>query len=240
MTVLFRPRQSLYIPGVEVLQPRASASASTWWDNNGAIAGCVAAYAPKGAADLAASYVNLANPGTFDTAPGVAPTFNTADGWTFNGSTTKLLVGLSAAAKPFTIVARITVTSLAAPGTVVGPSAAGGMQLRTDAGTGTLSYLSAFSANLATSSTSVVVATPVIVAVTYSGSGVVTFYIDGIAAGTATNNQTFSASTIVVGMNDAGAGNGEPFSGVMAAISMYSATLSAGEVATLTTLMNLL
>lgn len=36
---------------------------------------CVAAYDAIGAASLADSYVNEANPGTFDAAPGVAPTW---------------------------------------------------------------------------------------------------------------------------------------------------------------------
>lgn len=40
------------------------------------------------AADLAASYANLANPGTNDlTAPAAAPTWDAVNGWTFNGST---------------------------------------------------------------------------------------------------------------------------------------------------------
>jgi len=47
---------------------------------------CVAAYCPIGAASLSASYSNLANPGTYDAALGVAPTWNAADGWIFNGS----------------------------------------------------------------------------------------------------------------------------------------------------------
>lgn len=63
-----------------------------WW----AVAGktCVAAYQPKGAASLAASYTNLVNPGTYDAAPGVAPTL-TADGWTFNGTTEYLTTGVT-------------------------------------------------------------------------------------------------------------------------------------------------
>jgi len=59
-----------------------------WWQVAGAT--CIAAYQPKGAADLATSYVNLANPGTYNAAPGVAPTLG-ADGWSFNGSTQYLL-----------------------------------------------------------------------------------------------------------------------------------------------------
>lgn len=61
--------------------------ASGWWDDNGAISGCVAAYRAIGAASLAASYSNLQSPGTFDASPGVAPTFSAATGWTFNGTT---------------------------------------------------------------------------------------------------------------------------------------------------------
>ena len=55
---------------------------------------CIAAYQPKGAADLAASYVNLITPGTYNAAPGTAPTFDAATGWTFNGSTQYLTTGV--------------------------------------------------------------------------------------------------------------------------------------------------
>lgn len=66
-----------------------------WWLAGGAPTP-VAVYQPKGAASLAASYVNLANPGTYDASPGVAPTFATATGWTFNGSTQYLDTGYAA------------------------------------------------------------------------------------------------------------------------------------------------
>lgn len=68
-----------------VRAPRSAVAAPAgWW----VVAGktCIAAYQPKGAADLAASYINLANPGTYNAAPGVAPTFNAATGWTSNGT----------------------------------------------------------------------------------------------------------------------------------------------------------
>ena len=63
-----------------------------WWLAAGVTP--VAAYAPKGAASLAASYINLANPGTLDAAPGVAPTWSAASGWSFNGSTQYLTTGI--------------------------------------------------------------------------------------------------------------------------------------------------
>lgn len=70
-----------------------------WWLSGGiAAANCIAAYQPKGAADLAASYVNLANPGTYNAAPGTAPTFDTTTGWTFNGSTQYLIAPITPAA----------------------------------------------------------------------------------------------------------------------------------------------
>ena len=63
------------------------ASTVSWWLSGGiSSASCVAAYAPKGAASLAASYTNLTNPGTNDAAPGVAPGFDTALGWLFTGT----------------------------------------------------------------------------------------------------------------------------------------------------------
>ncbi len=74
------------------MAPRSAAVAG-WWLVAGVT--CVAAYQPKGAASLAASYINLANPGTYDAAPGVAPTWATATGWTFNGATQYLLTGIT-------------------------------------------------------------------------------------------------------------------------------------------------
>jgi hypothetical protein len=58
---------------------------ANWWEPTTGSFTCVAAYQAKGAASLAASYVNLANPGTNDAAPGNAPTFDAATGWTFDG-----------------------------------------------------------------------------------------------------------------------------------------------------------
>lgn len=65
---------------------KQTSAAVPWWLSGGiSAANCIAAYQPKGAADLAASYVNLANPGTYNAAPGVAPNFDSA-GWVFTGT----------------------------------------------------------------------------------------------------------------------------------------------------------
>jgi len=73
------------IVGMDVSPSSAAAPVGDWWDPN--IEGlCVwAAYQPKGAANLAASYVDLSGNGN-NTGPGVAPTWDAVNGWTFNGA----------------------------------------------------------------------------------------------------------------------------------------------------------
>ena len=64
---------------IRVIAPRSAAVAAGWW----VVAGktCVAAYQPKGAASLAASYTNLASPGVGDATVVVAPTWDVTSGW---------------------------------------------------------------------------------------------------------------------------------------------------------------
>lgn len=64
-----------------------------WYTSPGGTT-CVAAYNAVGASSLANSYINLANPGTYDAAPGVAPTWAYGTGWTFNGTTQYLTTGV--------------------------------------------------------------------------------------------------------------------------------------------------
>lgn len=84
---------------------RLGGTAAVPWYLSGSIpaANCLAAYTPKGAASLAASYNNDAAPGnglpdgTYDAATGVAPTWASATGWTFNGSSQYLTTGVTPA-----------------------------------------------------------------------------------------------------------------------------------------------
>ncbi len=71
-----------------------TARISAWYRAGGAPAP-IAAYQPKGAASLAASYINLANPGTNNAAAGVAPTWDAANGWIFNGTSQYLTTGVT-------------------------------------------------------------------------------------------------------------------------------------------------
>ena len=67
--------------------------AAAWYLAGGvSAANCVAAYQPKGAADYATSKVNLANPGTYNATDGTAyPTWAAATGWTFTGVSSQYL-----------------------------------------------------------------------------------------------------------------------------------------------------
>lgn len=110
--MVLRPGQRVaHLPGIGVSVSRravSSGAAADWWDDNGAISGCVAAYQAKGAASLAASYVNLANPGTYDaTVPaGVsAPTWAASTGWGVD-STHRLTTNVVAQGT-WTIICRI-------------------------------------------------------------------------------------------------------------------------------------
>jgi len=89
---IVRPERKIYhIPGLGIETREALASGAAWWEVAGKT--CIAAYQAKGAASYAASKVNLANPGTYDATEGVAPTWDAATGWTFNGTDQYLNTG---------------------------------------------------------------------------------------------------------------------------------------------------
>ena len=69
------------------------AAGGTWWDLNGTITSCVAAYQAKGAASYAASKVNLANSGTYALAEigGGAINWDSSIGWYGFNSLTRCL-----------------------------------------------------------------------------------------------------------------------------------------------------
>jgi hypothetical protein len=84
-----------------------SASYTEWWNLDGLItpANCLAAYQPIGAADYAASKINLANPGTYNATDSAAPDWDATNGWDFNGTTHRLLTGIVPAAG-YTMIVR--------------------------------------------------------------------------------------------------------------------------------------
>jgi hypothetical protein len=209
-----------------VWSPRAASASGGWWDNNGAISGCVAAYAAKGATSLAASYTNLTGNATYNAAPGVAPTFSSADGWTFNGSTQYLTTGIVPAAT-WTMIVRF--SSATNNGIVAGsdgnmrfwilPNGASGVSYGCDANALTVS--------------------PALT------SGVLAIanlncYRNGVANGVITAGTATPAQIIYIGGRNLSGVVNLPIAAKIQALAIYSTTLTAGEVATLTTLMNAL
>jgi hypothetical protein len=100
------------------------ASCDSWWLAGGISASnAVAVYQPVGADDLADSYVNLANPGTYDATPGVAPTWDAVNGWTFNGTTQYLDSGV-VPASGWSMIVRFSDVSLPATCWMIGVDSA--------------------------------------------------------------------------------------------------------------------
>jgi hypothetical protein len=80
-----KPVQRVNAPaiGTEVVLASFPTGAD-WWDPDGAGLCIWAAYQPKLAANLAASYIDLSGNGN-NCAPGVAPAWDAVNGWRFNG-----------------------------------------------------------------------------------------------------------------------------------------------------------
>jgi hypothetical protein len=199
------------------------------WYRSGGAPQPLAVYQPKGAASLATSYVNLANPGTYDLAPGVAPTFDTTTGWTFNGTTQYLVSGIVPATGWSALVRFSNAGGAQAP--LIGARDANDdglfMQAR-----GTTNRIYSYGGNrltIAGEQASGVMAIAGTVA-----------YLNGVAeTGTLPGTPTTTQGLYVGALNSAGA----PLlflGGKIQAIAIYSVILTGPQVAVITTAMNTL
>ena len=130
-----------------------------WLTGGIAAADCIAAYEPDLAVDLAASYVNLANPGTYDAAPGTAPTL-VAGGWSFvNGSSQYLTTNIAPTSGMSALIRFSSWTRPAGPSTLLGAfgSASVAYVIQSTTGTNLRTYKSTVADN-STNVTSGVVA----------------------------------------------------------------------------------
>lgn len=201
--------------------------ASGWWDNSGAISGCVAAYRAVGAASQAASYINLQNPGTYDAAAGVAPTWDASTGWSFNGSTQYLTTGLTPANdQGWSMLVRFANVQT------------NGNPWSVGAGQGPYFVIAPqfIANNLMVIGNGDFITTPYLVTGTAGFAGNKAYNGGSQVGGTiATSAGTFAALRI-----GADADGGAKHKGDILAVVVYNSVLSAGNVATLTTLMNAL
>lgn len=86
-------------PGSVRVDAPAAAAVIPWYLAGGiSAANCLAAYEPKGAADYAASKVNIVNPGTYNAAKQTNdPGWDAANGWMFAANNDALKTGLAIA-----------------------------------------------------------------------------------------------------------------------------------------------
>lgn len=193
--------------------------AADWW----VVAGqtCVAAYQPIGAVDLATSYINLANPGVYDAAPVVAPTLGAA-GWIFSGSTQHLASGISTPGAAWTLL--LLCTTAGAGGSNAGRAIMNGDAL--SFGVVPNALTACWIANGSSLTTNpAITSTPTVI-----GFAAKSAYINGIAAGSIGAGAP-AQNELLIG-NNASLNRG--MNGTIAAVAIYSTTLSAADVAALT------
>jgi hypothetical protein len=116
-------------------QPKSQAAnaASTWWDLNGTITSCVAAYQPKGSASYAASKLDLTS-NNYDLSDGTAPSWDATTGWTFADSAYLVETNAAVLENNFTLVAYGTFSAATGDPTIVSSrsNAATGWMWRSD------------------------------------------------------------------------------------------------------------
>lgn len=208
--------------------PGLAAAGAAWWLTGGvAAANAVAVYLPKGAASLAASYVNLANPGTYDAAPGVAPTFDAATGWTVSSGQWLSSSGFTVANdQTSSIMVRFSDTATSSRGFLVGFMSEYGIQPYFD---GTVKFFrsrSASQVSYAPIATSGVIAT----------AGLAN-YLDGALLG---NHITRSAGADLTAMAmgcQSVSSPGNYFVGKIQAVAFYNLTLTSTQVGLISTAM---
>lgn len=217
--------------------PKPVAASGAWYVVSGKT--CVAAYQPKNGAlsTIGQSYSNLANPGTNDAAPGTAPTWDSTNGWKFDNASSQYLTTGITPANGYTMIVRFSTPS--DPSSTqwmcgVDNASDARFYLSPNWAAGNRIYGSgSFDASKAS---------------TYPAGGVICVagqkgYFNGTDEGITIGAWTTTASsTIYIGTMNNGSGAPASFywKGYIQAMAVYSGTLTAGEVATVTTAMQAL
>ena len=214
--------------GATFAAPSGITIPASWWDIGSNVP--VAVYQPIGADDLADSYINLDNPGTNDAAPGVAPTWASGTGWTFNGTTQYLDSGITPTLS-YTILARYNgLGASSGSDTLVGSfTGSGDAFLIQRSATDTRKYFSGS------------VIEP---GEPFGAGGVMAVagrdgYNNGLLDGTVATGAAPAIDMYVGALNLSGAAS-QFFDGKIQAVAIYSTTLSADEVKEMTIRMALL
>lgn len=203
--------------------------ATPWYRAGGvAAANCLVAYQPKGAASQAASYTNIANPGTYNATVGVAPTWDATNGWIFNGTSQYLTVPYTLA-HPVSLIVRFSGRSTDGflTGAFISTSSTLAVAPRRTSTTFVASYGTL--ATLTNSTTSGVAA-----------NTVTEFYINGSSASRGTGTTGIPALSLFIGCVNLSGSPSLYANGNVQAYALYNTTLSAAQVAAITTAMQAL
>ena len=213
-----------------VAKPTEEAPPVPWYLTGGiSSSDCVAAYQPIGADDLADSYINLANPGTYNAAPGTAPSWGSTDGWTFDGSTQYLTTGIVPASGWSMIVRYSNIAAGSYAGTLLGTYKA---NARFELGYNISTTVYYMSGQFVSVNTGTRIVSGVQAVAGQQG------YRNGSADGGAIGAWTDSNPPAIL-IGDRG-GASDKLEGKIQAVAIYSATLTSTQVGLLTTAMNAL
>lgn len=214
---------------IRVLAPRSAALVPWYLSGGVAAANCIAAYQPIGAASLAASYTNLANPGTYDAAPGVAPTWASATGWTFNGFSQYLTTGVVPTATSWSMIVRIS------NAVVVGDQCAAGSR---NGGTGfELWHAGAGGTGRAYVNGAALLVSGVDIATGILAFAGKTAYLNGATDGTIGAGTTLPTGGIWIGATNNLSISAYGLEGNLLALAIYNTTLTALQVAAISAAM---
>lgn len=224
-----------------------AAASAGWWIVAGQT--CVAAYQPKGAADLAASYVNLANPGVLDlSASAGTVTFATATGWTFDGTTSLKTAGTTTLTITHTLAVRFVTPASWTQQTPILISMRQASPIRTfdfvprHQSLANKGHLQAYNGSWGTLQTSGVLSMNTgYVFVGTMAANALAIYLNGSPDASGAGLASIDG-TVKIGIGNSAASNdpNQYMQGSVQAAAIYSGTLSAGEIASLTTAMNAL
>jgi hypothetical protein len=221
-----------FVSPVSKLFPQ-DAAAIPWYLSGGiAAASCKAAYQAKGAASLAASYINLKSPGTYNCTPGVAPTWNTADGWVADG-TKYLDTGISSPHNGWSMLVRFSNSVTAGSNQAVcGDINSSGKYFILEPRTSGIFY---FYGDNYKSSTPITYGVIGICGNVGYKNGNIDVTSIGTYLGTGTNVNIY-----ILAYNSSPGVASSHFIGNVQAVSIYSVTLTAPQVSAVTNAMNLL
>jgi hypothetical protein len=202
----------------------AAANWREWWKPTGLIESqCVAAYAAKGSASQAASYLNLVSASTHAITASVAPTWDTAVGWTFNGASQFLATDIVPTAT-YSVIVKFNGGGALSIGAVVGAynNAVSTTRFYIRPSYSTSQHTWAYG-NYGT-----LVGGPITSGVLALCAGL--GYIDGVADGTQNGFFTGASVTFYIGALHIGAGISNYWGGNVTSIAFYNVILTPAQV----------